>query len=98
MYFITGLPRKPKGFDSIWVLVDQLTKSEHFLHVKKTYSVAKYAQIYIEEIVSLHGVHLSIISDQGPQFTSRSGKHYKKLWEPNLISVQHFIHRHIDNL
>ena len=71
MDFIVGLPRTPKGYDSIWVIVDRLTKSAYFILVKTTYSVAQYVQVYIQNIVSLHGVPISIISDRGIQFTSR---------------------------
>ena len=71
MDFVVGLPRTLKGYDSIWVIVDRLTKSAHFIPIKTTYSVAQYAQIYIQNIVSLHGVPISIISDRGTQFTSR---------------------------
>src|SRR5262249_25627994 len=78
MDFVTGLPRTSTGFDSIWVIVDRLTKSAHFLPVKTTYSVAKYAKLYIERIVCLHGLPVSIVSDRGPQFTSRF---WKKLQE-----------------
>ena len=51
MDLVTGLPRTPKGFDAIWVIVDWLTKSTHFLLVKTTFGFAQYAQIYIDEIV-----------------------------------------------
>src|SRR5262249_51082751 len=71
MDFVVGLPRTQKGCDSIWVIVDRLTKSAHFLPVKTTYSAAQYAQIYLNEIIPLHGIPVSIISDRGPQFTSR---------------------------
>ena len=71
MDFVTGLPRSQRRYDSVWVIVDRLTKSAHFLPVKTTYGVAKYAQIYVDEIVLLHGVPISIISDRGTQFTSR---------------------------
>ena len=71
MDFVVGLPRTRKGYDSIWVIVDRLTKSAHFLPVHTTYTVAQYAQLYIQHIVSLHGVPTSIVSDRGPQFTSR---------------------------
>ncbi|PNX87285.1 retrotransposon-related protein, partial [Trifolium pratense] len=70
MDFVTGLPRTLRGFDSAWVIVDRLTKSAHFLPVKTTYSASQYAKLYVERIVSLHGVPLSIISDRGPQFTA----------------------------
>jgi len=71
MNFVTGLPQTTRGYDSIWVIVDRLTKLAHFLPAKTTYSVAQYARLYIREIVRLHGVPASIISDRGPQFTSR---------------------------
>ncbi|MCF8701880.1 hypothetical protein L3054_10855 [Corynebacterium sp. MC-10] len=70
MDFITGLPRTLRKYDSIWVIVDRLTKSAHFLPVRTTYSAEDYARLYIKEIVRLHGVPLSIISDRGTQFTA----------------------------
>ena len=71
MDFVVGLPKTRKGHDSIWVIVYRLTKSAHFLAVKTTYTVAQYAQVYLDSIVALHGVPVSIVSDRGPQFTSR---------------------------
>jgi hypothetical protein len=70
MDFITKLPRTSSGHDSIWVIIDRLTKSAHFLPIRETYSVEKLAQIYINEIVSRHGVPLSILSDRDGRFTS----------------------------
>ena len=78
MDFVIDLPRTQRGYDSIWVIVDKLTKSAHFFLVKTTYSVAQYAQLYIKHIVSLHRVSVSIVSDRGTQFTSRI---WKKLQE-----------------
>ena len=63
MDFVTGLPRSPKGHEAIWVIVDRMTKTSHFIPVKMTYSLDQLAQIYIDEIVSLHGVPTSIVSD-----------------------------------
>ncbi|XP_017972517.1 PREDICTED: uncharacterized protein LOC108661138 [Theobroma cacao] len=60
MDFVTGLPRKSKGYDFIWVIVDRLTKSAHFLLVKTTYGAAQYARLYIDEIVRLDGVPITI--------------------------------------
>jgi hypothetical protein len=71
MDFIMGLPNMSSGYDSIWVIVDQLTKSAHFLLVKVTYPVSKYAKLYLARIVCLHGVPKIIVSDRGPQFTSQ---------------------------
>jgi hypothetical protein len=71
MDFIVGLPRTTKGFDSIWVIVDRLTKIAHFLPVKTDHPVAIYAQLYIARIFSLLGVPKTIVSDCGPQFVSK---------------------------
>lgn len=63
MDFIVGLPTTSKGYDSIWVIVDRLTKSAHFIPVKTSYAVKKYAEIYLQRIVSLHGIPKTITSD-----------------------------------
>ncbi|GJR57332.1 putative reverse transcriptase domain-containing protein [Tanacetum coccineum] len=70
MDFVTGLPRTSSGYDSIWVIVDQLTKSAHFLPMKKTDSMEKLTQLYLKEVVCRHGVPLSIISDCDSRFAS----------------------------
>ena len=70
MDFIFGLPRTSSGFDAIWVIVDILTKSAHFLPIKKTYTTDKLAKLYINRIVCLNGVLESIVSDRGATFTS----------------------------
>ena len=71
MDFVVGLPRTLVGYDSIWVIIDRLTKSAHFLPVRSNYTVERYAKVYIQEIVRLHGAPLSIVSDRDPKFTSR---------------------------
>ncbi|KAI3821766.1 hypothetical protein L1987_09338 [Smallanthus sonchifolius] len=71
MDFITKLPRTSSGHDSIWVIIDRLTKSAHFLAIREDYRVEKLARIYIDEIVSHHGIPLNIISDRDSRFTSR---------------------------
>ena len=71
MDFIVGLPRTQKGYDSIWVIVDRLTKAAHFLPVKTTYLTKQYAELYMNRILSLHGVPKTIISDHGTQFIAR---------------------------
>ena len=71
MDFIDGLPRSQKGGnEAIWVVVVCLTKSAHFIPVKKTRTVALLAQLYVKEIVRLHGIPSSIMSDRDPLFTS----------------------------
>ncbi|GJT73310.1 putative reverse transcriptase domain-containing protein [Tanacetum coccineum] len=71
MDFITKLPRSKNGHDTIWVIVDRLTKSAHFLAIREDYSTERLARIYIDEIVARHGVPVSIISDRDGRFTSR---------------------------
>jgi hypothetical protein len=77
MDFIVGLPRTTKGFDSIWVIIDRLTKTAQFPPVKTYYPVITYAQIYVARILSLHGIPKTIVSNWGPQFVSKfwSGLH-----------------------
>ncbi|WVZ93543.1 hypothetical protein U9M48_039514 [Paspalum notatum var. saurae] len=70
MDFIVGLPKTQKGYNSIWVVVDQLTKVAHFIPVNTTYSGARLVELYISRIVCLHGVPKWIISDRGSLFTS----------------------------
>ena len=70
MDFVAGLPYTSRGFDTIWVVVDRLTKSAYFIPVQSLFSVVRLARIYIWEVVRLHGVPVSIISDRGSQFTS----------------------------
>ena len=69
--FMVGLPRTSMGYDSIWVIVDCLTKSAHFILVDTKYTAKKYAEIYFDQIVTLHGVSLTIISNRGLVFVSR---------------------------
>ncbi|GJU84458.1 reverse transcriptase domain-containing protein [Tanacetum coccineum] len=71
MDFITKLPRSKSRNDTIWVIVDRLTKSAHFLAIREDYSIEKLAKIYVNEIVARHGVLVSIISDRDGRFTSR---------------------------
>ena len=70
MDFVIWLPSSRDGCDFIWVIVDRLTKSTHFLPIKATYPVAKLARLYIKHIVCLYGVPISIISDRDSVFTS----------------------------
>jgi hypothetical protein len=70
MDFIVGWPRTQKGNDSIWVIVDRLTKVAHFLPVKANYGVSRLVELYVDNILKLHGVSRSIVLDRGPQFTT----------------------------
>jgi hypothetical protein len=71
MDFIVGLPHTQTGYDSIWIIVDRLTKVAHFILVKITYSGAKLVELYMSRIVCLHEVPKKIMSDRGSQFTSK---------------------------
>ena len=68
MDFVISLPPSRCHQDSIWVVVDRLTMSTHFLPVHTSYTAEGYARLYIRELVRLHGVPLFIISDKGTQF------------------------------
>ena len=83
MDFIVGLPTTVGGYDSIWVFVDRLTKSAHFIPVRVKYTAEKLAELYISQIVRLHGVPISIISDQRSLFTS----HFLKALQHSLDSL-----------
>jgi hypothetical protein len=71
MDFIMGLPLTARKKDSIWVIMDRLTKTAHFIAVHTTYSVQQYAEIYMDQIVRLHGIPKTIIFDRGTQFVAR---------------------------
>ncbi|GJU27709.1 putative reverse transcriptase domain-containing protein [Tanacetum coccineum] len=71
MDFVTKLPRTSSGHDTIWVIVDRLTKSAHFLPMREDYKMDRLARLYLNEIVARHGVPISIISDHDSRFTSR---------------------------
>ena len=66
MDFIIALPLTQQGHDSIWVIVDSLTKSAHFVPINTRYLAGKYAELYVYQIVRLQGVPRTIISDRGP--------------------------------
>ncbi|GJY30669.1 hypothetical protein Tco_0414164 [Tanacetum coccineum] len=78
MDFVLGLPRTSSGYDSIWVIVDRLTKLAHFLPIKKTDSMEKLTQLYLKDIVYRHGVPVSIISDQDSRFASEFWRSLQK--------------------
>jgi hypothetical protein len=71
MDFIVGLPRTQSGYDSIWVIMDRLTKVAHFIPVKTTYSGPQLAELYMSRIVCLHGVPKKIVFHRGMHFTLR---------------------------
>jgi hypothetical protein len=71
MDFIVGLPLTGRKFNSIWVIIDQLTKFAHFITVHTFYRAEKYVELYVSRILCLHGVPKTIISNQGLQFIAR---------------------------
>nr|GFB82604.1 reverse transcriptase domain-containing protein [Tanacetum cinerariifolium] len=70
MDFVTKLPKTSQGYDTIWVIVDRLTKSTIFTPIRETDSMDKLAKIYLKEVVTRHGIPVSIISDCDPRFAS----------------------------
>ena len=70
MDFVTHLPRTLQRHDAVWVIVDRLTKSAHFLVVRMTFTLERFFRLYIREIVRQHGVPVSIGSDRDPRFTT----------------------------
>jgi hypothetical protein len=88
MDFVWALPRGKRGNDAIWVIVDRLTKSALFLPVKKTDPVDKLAKIYMKEVVRLHEVPVSIVSDRDPRFSSHLWPSIQRALGTNLnISI-----------
>jgi hypothetical protein len=71
MNFIVGLPRTLRGYNSIWVIVNRLTKSAHFIPISTTYRVQQYAKLYLSHIVRYHGIPKTIISDRGSIFVAQ---------------------------
>ena len=70
MDFVSRLPKSPEGYDSIWVIVDRMTKSDHFFLLNNIDPVRKLAKLYLIKIVWLHGVPVSIVSNRDVRFTS----------------------------
>ena len=71
MDFVVGMPRTQKHHDAVWMIVDQLTKSAHFLAMKTTFNAEQLAELYIKEIVRLDGVPLSIVLDRDTKLASK---------------------------
>nr|GEY99828.1 retrovirus-related Pol polyprotein from transposon TNT 1-94 [Tanacetum cinerariifolium] len=84
MDFVTGLPQTQRRHDAIWVVVDRLTKSTHFLSIRKDYSVNRLAETFQQEIVRLHGTPSAIVSDRDPRFASHFWKESKDLTSLSL--------------
>jgi tRNA uridine 5-carbamoylmethylation protein Kti12 len=96
MDFIVSLPRTEKRYDSIWVIIDRLTKVAHFIPIKTTYTDPQLAELYISRIVYLHSVPKKIMSDRGTQFTSKLSKRLIELMDKKL-NFSSTYHSQIDN-
>ena len=81
MDFVTHLPQTSRKHDAVWVIVDRLIKSAHFLAVRMTFTLEEFSRVYIREIVRLHGVLVSIVSDRDPSLRLTFGRVSKEPWE-----------------
>nr|GEZ33324.1 reverse transcriptase domain-containing protein [Tanacetum cinerariifolium] len=84
MDFINGLPRTLSGYDSIWIIVDRLTKSTYFLPMKKNDNMEKLRQLYLKEIMCRHGVPISITSDMDNRLASELWRSLQKSLGTNM--------------
>ena len=84
MDFVVGLPKTQKGSNVVWVIVDRLTKSAHFLPIRWGSTLEQLAERYISEIVQLYGVPVCIVSDRDPRFTSRFWESLQRALGPKL--------------
>ena len=78
MDFVVGLPLTQGKHDAIWVIVDQLTKSAHFIPINERYSIDRLTNLYMKKIVTRHGVPISIVSDRDPRFNSRFWRSFQE--------------------
>ena len=78
MNFVTHLPKTQQRHDVVWVTVDRLTKSAHFLVVQMTFTLEEFCRLYIREIVQLHGVSVFIVYDKDPIFMVHFWKSFQK--------------------
>jgi hypothetical protein len=96
MDFIVGLPRTQKGNDSIWIIVDRLTKVAHFIPIKTTFETHKLAELYIDNILKFHGVPKSIVPTEGHSLPPSSGQVCIRPWAPTYTTVPLSTHRLMD--
>ena len=95
MDFVTYFPRTLQGHDAVWVIVDRLMKSAHFLAVRMTFTLERFYRLYIREIFRLHRVPVSIVSDRDPRFTTHFWKSFPKAMGTRLTMSTTF-HPQID--
>ena len=84
MDFVTHLPRTQQRHDAVWVIVDRLTKSAHFLAVQMTFTLEEFYRLYIREIFQLHGVPVYIVSNRDPRFMAHFWKIFQKATRTQL--------------
>ena len=77
MDFVVGLPRTRANHDAIWIIIDRLTKSAHFLPINERFSMDKLVRLYLKEIVTRHGAPVSIVTDRDPRFNSRFWRNFQ---------------------
>ena len=90
MDFVTHLSRTQQRHDVVWVIVDRLKKSAHFLAVRMTFSLERFCRLYIRWIVRLHGVPVSIVSDRDLRFTAHFWKSFQKAMGTRLTMSTSF--------
>ena len=90
MDFMTHLPRTSRGHDAVWVIVDRLTKLSHFLAVRMTFTLEDFGRLYIQEIVQLHGLSVSIVSDWHPRFMTHFWKSFQRAMGTQLMMSTSF--------
>ena len=90
MDFVTHFPRTSRGHDTVWVIVDRLTKSTHFLAMRMTLNLEEFYRFYKREIVRLHGVPVSIVSDRDPKFTTNFWESFKRFMGTRLMMSTSF--------
>ena len=95
MDFMTHFPRTLRRHDAVWVIVDRLTKLAHFLATQMTFTLEEFYRVYIREIIRLHGVPVSIISDRDPRFMTHFWKSFQKVMGTQLTMSTAF-HPQID--
>jgi hypothetical protein len=82
---IVGLPRTSCGYNSMWVIMDRLTKFTHFIPISTTYRVRQYAKLYMSQIIHYRGIPKTIISDRGSIFVARFWKQLHECLDNHLI-------------
>ncbi|KAK8715587.1 hypothetical protein V6N13_042918 [Hibiscus sabdariffa] len=98
MDFVSGFPVTPRKNDALWVIIDRLTKSTHFIPVRVNMNSDILAKIYVREVIRLHGVPISIVSDRDPKFTSRFWKTLYKALGTRLNLSTAFNHKSLVSL